>query len=1022
MFEVIDILRNLCLYVGISDCFSLLRLMCIAIAWCFGLTSVMAQCAEQFIALDSEDGLSQNTVYSILQDDIGYLWVGTQDGLNRYDGRVFTQFRRDDSPTSLSDNFTTDLEEDRAGNIWITTRDGANRLNPETGQFTQFFAGENQQYSNSTSISVHEDNVVIPFTGKLMFGNSASQKLNTIQTGKANHISASTVHRGSIILASQRSFLRLSDTNEIQHVIDFPDSLAINSLVSMHDALWILHQDGAIRWNGEDTFETVIEGPWCTSVYEYEPNVFWLGTWSGLLKLENDLTTNTWTTLNPVLPGIPINDILEDREGNVWTGSIGHGLLMFPASARQFKILGTDDAEGMLVWSILDTPRNLFLGTSSGLVVMEKESTDLDWMSLDKLSDGIRKKQVLLKGIQVTGLTEKEGVLWITTTKDQGLYRSDLETQRLENLAGKYDICSDRIFHIRTLRDSAIAISTIQGLTMINADGSESACIKPSELHPAATVVANYIIHCEEDRDGTLWLSTTSGLLNWDRGKNMSSYKNNKGDSTSLSYDMVSGSHKARDGGLWVSTLDRGLNYLDRQTGRFTRYNVNHGLKNDMCYSALPDRNGKVWTSHNEGISCLDPERGIFRNYGIEDGLDFLEFSQNAYYSDGERMWFGGTDGVVCIDPQQIDFQLVERPTIVNDLHLNYEPFPRSGNQLIGGLRSPEGIRLLPGDRALTIELSALDFSQKPLQFQYMLEGYDPAWIDKPDYDAVAHFTSLPYGDYVFKARHSNPDGTWSAISLEFPVQVIPPFWMTWWFISLAILFSLLLTAWIARNLSQRRLKARLRDIEMQQKLHKERERISMDLHDNVGSEITHVITSLDTLSYKMAQNKVENASQKIEDLSDFARGTMTQLRDTIWAINKDAVSVEEFTSRVNDFAQKMLGEKEGIKYHVRNHGDPLIELNPAHTINLYRIVQESINNILKHADAELIAVEIYSSKSEIRVQIIDDGVGIDFDKDTTGHYGLINMKNRMKALGGTCTITSRVGAGATVALSLPLE
>jgi signal transduction histidine kinase len=252
---------------------------------------------------------------------------------------------------------------------------------------------------------------------------------------------------------------------------------------------------------------------------------------------------------------------------------------------------------------------------------------------------------------------------------------------------------------------------------------------------------------------------------------------------------------------------------------------------------------------------------------------------------------------------------------------------------------------------------------------------------------------------------------------------VRPPFYETWLFLLAVVLAVMALTFLIVREFARRKLRVEILKRESLERVQKERERISMDLHDNIGSQITHVITSLDNLSYRTEHGGGKSSVDRIEELSDFARGTMNQLRDTIWTLSREEVSLDDFTKRINDLASRLLSDPDAPKFALETHIEHNSILAPETAVHLFRVIQEALNNILKHSKAKHVQVVVNGVKDELMLRISDDGCGFDHaERASAGSYGLRNMAKRVADLGGVFSIDSTPGFGTVIHIQLPLR
>jgi signal transduction histidine kinase len=422
--------------------------------------------------------------------------------------------------------------------------------------------------------------------------------------------------------------------------------------------------------------------------------------------------------------------------------------------------------------------------------------------------------------------------------------------------------------------------------------------------------------------------------------------------------------------------------------------------------------------SSNAGISCFHIKEGRFVNYFPNDGIISNEYSQNGYFKNAVgELFFASPEGILLFNPAAIRDNAGDPPVILSSYAVNYttrNAYP---------VTLAKSLDLTWSEKTVSFEFSALDYSAADkIDYSYKLEGFDNDWVIASHGQRIATYTTLPFGKYTFKVRIRKNAGEWSREYLGIAVNVVPPFWFSWWFILAELVIGLLLLIFIIRYYSQRKLRKRLRESEVQRKVQYERERISRDLHDNVGAHLTYIIQSLDNISYKIEKNPAEKPVERIDSLGEFARGTMQQLRETIWAINKEEISVPALKDKIQEHLAKLATAAGNIKFAVHLSEETDAVLKPSQAIHIFRLVQESLNNAIKHASATAIEVRLsLEQKKLLIVSIRDDGKGFDANEAFEGHYGLENMKSRVSEMGGKLEIVSAPLKGTEIKFAVPV-
>ncbi len=321
-----------------------------------------------------------------------------------------------------------------------------------------------------------------------------------------------------------------------------------------------------------------------------------------------------------------------------------------------------------------------------------------------------------------------------------------------------------------------------------------------------------------------------------------------------------------------------------------------------------------------------------------------------------------------------------------------------------------------------SFEFAALDFTEPSKnRYRYRLEGLEAEWVDA-GHRRNARYTNVDPGDYVFRVRASNNDAKWNDEGVAIRVVVRPPFWKTWWFITLSSMFFAGVFGGVVWYVSVRKIKKRLQEMEREQAIQRERERISRDLHDHVGAQLVNIISGLDLVG-KYSPPMETRAQRLLRSLQLDARASIMQLRETIWAIKTMSMTLDAFAGQVENYSRKQLEFQDDVEFYFQSKCDARFELTPVQVLNCFRIVQESLTNCIKYAHANNIRVSITSlSTNKLRIVIADDGVGIrDGAAGGMSGNGILNMQKRAEELGGVLAVAPRMEGGTVVTVEVPL-
>ncbi len=743
------------------------------------------EAAPRFHHLTTAEGLAHDSVYATLQDRQGFLWFGTEDGLNRFDGYSLETFQHDPlDPGSLSESDISVLHQDRQGAIWIGTWGGGlERYDPATGRFSHF------RHDPQDPASLNGDHVHALYQDRdgFLWVGTYRDGLGRLDpaTGRFRRYryragdEASLSHDLVLALAGDAAGGLWIGTEDGLNHLDLgsgritrlrrpgdPPPIGhgrVRSLgVGRDGALWVGTSDGLYRKPaGAREFAPVplavppaADGPdeAYTAVLEDSRGVIWIGSLNGgLIRL--DPTSGAATRFarrarDPsALSHNNIRSLLEDRSGNLWIGTRGGGVDRIDLKPRKFQHFYADPEDpGSLshgsVWAIhQDRAGTLWVGTSEGLNRRDPGQEGFRHYRSDP-SDPDSLSQDTVRAI----LEDRQGNLWLGTAA--GLDRLDRRTGRFH--------------HYRS-------------------DPSD-----PDSLsHPAVWVLF-------EDSRGELWLGTGGGGLDRldRRTGRFHHHRHDPSDPSSLSNDQVRCLHLARSGRLWVGTHG-GLNRFEPATGSFTLFSEREGLPNNVIYGILEDEGGDLWLTTNRGLARFAPATGAVRRYGLDDGLQSRGFNEGSYFRGADGVMFvGGINGFNSFRPEAV----VDNPHPPPVVLTGFQIFNQDVD-LGQPLWRVSDLRLSHRDSILSFEFAALDFTAPGRnQYAYRLQGADDTWIDLGNRRHVT-VANLDPGRYLLRVRAANNDGLWNTEGLAIRIAVVPPLWHTWWFRGLAAVAAIALLA-----------------------------------------------------------------------------------------------------------------------------------------------------------------------------------------------------------------------------------
>lgn len=997
----------------------------VAFLWFAGLSFVAnGQDHFQFGHLTVSDGLSQSQAYCMLQDSYGYLWIGTQDGLNRFDGYELKVYKNDPfDSTTLTHNWVWAIEEDNDQNLWVGTFQGLCKYDRRTGRFQQFY----HDPKDSASISGNRPNCILKDKRGRLWISSWGSGLNLLDpaTGKfkqfltdpddENAISSNAVrtllydHLGNIWVGTWNAGL--------SRVIEDEDGIRFrryknmgeggietgNRITSMaedhHGNLWIAsYESGLLRFDPQKQAFSRMPGFAPDDVNEVmrdRNNNLWVGTNNGLVIL-NPATGRTSRYTHDVAnpKGISSNTVYtlyEDRTGSVWMS--GNGLDIYHPNRNIFKsyahIPSQPNSLGQNhVWSFCeDNDGLIWIGTESGpLNVFNPATRTFRHVTL-KDNDGNLAQNI-------HKIIHHNGVFWIASFIS-GLIRYEPKTGDTRFFFGKHPSALGKASEINDVifdHDGSLWITTYDRGIIHYDPQTETVETFRQDANDPSTIGSNFVNCLLQDARGNIWIGFWGGGMSmYNRvTRKFTTYRYDRKNPKGLSDQVVNSIVQESDSIFWVGT-QTGLDRFNTQTRTFEHFFEKDGLPNNVVYNMLKDASGKYWISTNQGLSRFDPIARKFKNFGVNDGLQSNEFNANAALkSSSGDFYFGGVQGFNVFRPEHIKGEGAPAHLVIQSFKVFEQERPLNGP-----------VTLSHNENFLSFRFAAIEFeSPEKIRYAYRLDGFDMGWTESAN-NRFAGYTNLDPGHYVFRVKAANADGYWNPQEATVAFTIAPPFWKTWWFVASVLVVCASLIYSIHRyRLAQSLQVERLRN------------KIASDLHDEVGSSLTRISIYSDLL-----QNGVSSPAQTgtyLKSISDMSREIVGTMSDIVWSIDNRNDTTGALILRMRDFATEVLQARNIALTFTQKGIDENRILDPALKQNLYLIFKESVNNIVKHAHARHVRVSLTNEGDTFCMRIDDDGTGFS-TRETHQGNGLRNMNRRAGAIGGTFQITHQAGTSIVV-------
>ena len=756
----------------------------------------------KFGKISVDQGLSQSSVSSIIQDSSGLMWFGTDDGLNKFDGHDFSIYKHNpEDANSISSNNIQSIFEDSKEQLWIGTTDGLDLYNRASNDWQHYPLDQVQTIIEDSSGVLW----VTSFAGLFRFEEGE-------KSGLVRHLLESTYalqedSKGNLWVGTDQGLIKLDEKREViasyQHQTNEENSLIDNFvraiLEDSEGLLWIGTLGGLNKFDSsaeiftpflhDEIDQFSISDDMVRTIYQDLSRVIWVGTDNGLNRydpIRQGFLNYLYDADDPdSLSSDKIRSISQDRGGIIFIGTDAAGLNTIDVTQKSFELhqyegRGRNRLNNNLVFSLFeDSSGILWIGTGGGGINRFDRSMDVfthyqnDPQNPDSLSDDY-----------VTSVfVDMEGVLW-AGTENGGLNRLDPFTGKFTQYRHDPDDISS-IAH-----DSVwVLMKDSRGVLWVGTQGGglDSFDRVNEEFVHHEGLSSNFVNAIYEDQAGKIWVGTSSGGLNlFDRqNETFTHYVNDPYDQDSISSDYILAIYQDSTGMFWIGTAGGGLNKFDPDSGKFRHFREKDGLPNDVVYGILEDDQGLLWLSTNSGISKFDPQTELFRNYDVRDGLQSNEFNQNAYFKNSRgEMFFGGVIGFNTFFPEEIQDDSYISPVVLTSL-------TQSGGDVFNN-QSPETIKEATfrwPNNFFEFEFATLSYSQpEKNQHAYMLEGFRDEQWNYIGTKRFGRYTNLPGGTYNLHIKGSNKDGVWNEAGNSIKITVVPPFWMTWWFLTIAVL------------------------------------------------------------------------------------------------------------------------------------------------------------------------------------------------------------------------------------------
>ncbi len=946
-----------------------------------------------------------------------------------------------------------DLYQDDEGFLWIVSTKEALKYDGIT------LRPYNDGYNGGTLYEIHRNTngeLIIPAfgAGSYLF-NGDSLRLAPWGTSEAVK-TIEFITTDSLLLGSYGDGIFIIKNDSVVNRITTNEGLVNDNVWKLKQdskgAMWVATNGGLSILKGDNitnfTSEEGIPNKPIRAVKELLNGDIWVGTDGGGIIVFRDYKIHkTITTADGIKNNLIYTIAQNPSDSTVWVGHQGEGGIT-RISKTGFEFFTTE--EGLIS---NQTNKILFLekdeiaiATEAGLsflspkkidmvsisgegtlksetVLVKQDSSQKIWIGSYgngfKMFDGsawhnFESPPQKTNGYTQSATVHKNGSIWFGT-QGSGLIEVQQDTIS-RHITMEDGLLDDYVRGLEFDAQGNLWVCTNNGINKLNTNFEVVESYGEDKLpNPFCTTII------KSKKDDSIWAGTFGGGAVHIKPDSIIVFNTENG----LKSDQVIALYEDSNLHIWVGSLSHGLARIE--DNRSIILDEKSGLPQANYAGFVEDLDGNFWIATGNGIirtplhsfqDYLDGklEKIPYQLYVQQDGMliDNMQTANNAtieVLKNGDIL-FATSSGVVVINPQKSDFS-------------NSDFFPYIERITANGrtLDSNQYATLNPEETKISIDFSALNFTApNKTKFRVKLSDLDTDW-NYYDNRTTAYYDYLPAGDYTFSVSAIGPDGQWSDKTADISFTVLPPFYKTWWFYSLSVIAFGGFVAGAMQLRTNVKMKALNRELQYQQKLHAEKERISRDLHDNVGSQITNLITGIEISNLHIKKQQHQRAEEVLSTLDVDARNAMTDLRETIWLMDKTHVEFEKFITHLKGYIKRQQHYLKGLEVVVLSSVSHGLILNPTQSLNLMRIIQEALNNARKYAEATHFSISFVKDIDSLTVELKDNGIGIDTSssKENTGGNGINNMRSRSTLIGGQFYFRSELNIGTTITLSLPL-
>jgi ligand-binding sensor domain-containing protein/signal transduction histidine kinase len=965
-----------------------------------------------------DDGLPDDRIQAITQTPDGYIWVGTHNGLTRFDGARFVSCDVKNL-LGLTNPCITSLCVDQNGILWIGS--GMEGLTGIGRGRVDHFTSSNGLAGDCVT-SIHE-------AGDRSLWIGTTTGLSHYQAGKfanyttknrlvSNHIrSVLEDSEGLVWITTDQGLNRMDGKSITTYTRNngLPDNSPTGIWQDVPGRLWIGSDHGLVFYRSQRFYaydrRYGLSDRLTSAIRSDSQGNLWVGNNSGLSQFKDGRFIEVFDGQGNSFGRI--NTLFEDREGNLWAGS-QDGL--FQLTPKRLLVYDKQQLTHNNVTAVLeDYAGTLWAGTWGGGLDQLKNET----VTAYGPETGFRFDLI-------TSLcTGRDNSVWVSGSYGDGLVQLQHGGVVYRTAMGQLTNATIKVMHED--RSGNLWIGHSKGL----------ACLANGKFltnRATGQMIGNEVRAICEGRDGELWFGTQNGLNRWRDGQ-FTRFSSKNG----LSDDSVTALYQDEKKVLWIGTENKGLNRFGAE--HFSQYTAQDGLFSNEILEIIEDDSGWLWITCPKGVfRVLKKELDDFDHkrvpaitsiaYGHDDGMGSVLCGRGkpgAWKTRDGELWFPTDQGLVAIDPRILKINRTPPPVYIEDLIADMRSLPNGNALNKSGIlsaqaSSPTAIQVPPGRGNLEFQYTALSF-QRPerIRFKYKLDGMDSEWIQAGT-RRVAYYNNLSPGRYTFHVAACNSDGVWNDVGASMSLILLPHFWQGWWFRGLAISAVFATVIGTVRKVTKKRMQRKLERIEQRHAVEKERLRIAQDIHDDLGGSLTQIALLGELAMGSMASNPPQ-AAWHLAKITNAARLNVRALDEIVWAVHPGNDTLDNLILYLWQFAEEFFRATATRCRVEAPENIPPHPLSSDLRHGIFLAVKEAFNNAIKHARATEVHLRFNVTRSDFSIAIEDNGHGFHIDAvNKSSRHGLANMRRRIEKMGGKIMFSSTPGHGTRIEFVLPLK